>query len=160
MSGRRRLRLPRRPRSPMLYRIACDHRDGIAGRYPDGDRPLIYLATAVGALLDGGLGWVATDGNAATATTRFVSTVDDMDAVVDWPLMNAMYWNNTPDDPDRQRRRMAEFLAHGSVPLALLRRVIAYGDTHAVRVRAVLAGHPLDRRVAVRPSWYYGYERR
>jgi hypothetical protein len=26
------------PRSPMLYRIACDHRDGVSGRYADGDR--------------------------------------------------------------------------------------------------------------------------
>ncbi|SCL28590.1 protein of unknown function [Micromonospora nigra] len=25
-------------RSPMMYRIACEHRDGVVGRYPDGDR--------------------------------------------------------------------------------------------------------------------------
>ena len=35
------------PRSPMMYRIACDHRDDIAGRYTGGDRPLLYLAATV-----------------------------------------------------------------------------------------------------------------
>src|SRR5262249_40429592 len=77
------------PRSPMMYRIACDHRDGIGGRYPDGDRPLVYLAATVGAVIDAGLTWVATDGNAATATTEFSSDLDRLDDMIDWPLMKA-----------------------------------------------------------------------
>ena len=93
------------PRSPMMFRIACDHRDAIPGRYPDGDRPLAYLATTVGAIIDAGLAWVATDGNAATATTRFIPDLDDLNLMVDWPLMRSQMWNNTSDDPDRQRRR-------------------------------------------------------
>src|SRR2546430_16721978 len=40
------------PRSPMMFRIACDHRDGVAGRYPGGDCPLVYLAATVGAVVD------------------------------------------------------------------------------------------------------------
>jgi hypothetical protein len=107
------------PRSPMMFRIACDHRDGVPGRYPGGDRPLVYLATTVGSIVDAGLGWVATDGNAATATTRFSSVLDDLDAMVDWPLMTATRWSNTPDDPDRQRRRMAELLVRTEVPLSV-----------------------------------------
>jgi hypothetical protein len=30
--------------------------------------------------------------------------------------MEAWYWNDTPDDPDRKRRRQAEFLVHGALP--------------------------------------------
>jgi ssDNA thymidine ADP-ribosyltransferase DarT-like protein len=53
------------PRSPMMYRIACDHRDGVPDRYQGGDTPLVYLVTTVGAVLEAGLTWVATDGNAS-----------------------------------------------------------------------------------------------
>ena len=41
-------------RSPMMYRIACDHRDGVPGRYPDGDDPLVYLVSSVGRACLGG----------------------------------------------------------------------------------------------------------
>jgi hypothetical protein len=148
------------PKSPMMYRIARDHRDGVTDRYPDGDGPLAYLATTVGVVVDAGLAWVASDGNAATATTRFGSTLAELDAMVDWPLMTEKYWHGTPDDPDRQRRRMAEFLVHGAVPLPVVSRVAAYSDTYASRIRTALAGDELADRVIARPGWYYGYGRR
>lgn len=148
------------PRSPMMYRIACDHRDSIAGRYPDGDRPLVYLAATVGAVIHAGLAWVATDGNAATATTEFSSDLDRLDEMIDWPLMTAVRWNNAPDDPDRQRRRMAEFLVHRQVPFSVFHQVGAYSDQHADAARAIVAGTPLADQIFVRRSWYYGYERR
>jgi hypothetical protein len=148
------------PRSPMMYRIACDHRDGVDGRYPDGDRPLAYLATTVGAIVGAELPWVVTDGNAATATTRFGTTLHDLQTMVDWPLMREKVWRNTPDDPDRQRRRMAEFLVHGAVPLTLIRQVAGYSEEHVGRIRAGLAGHALAAGILVRPAWYYGYGRR
>ena len=147
-------------RSPMMYRIACDHRDSVPERYPDGDRPLVYLATTVGAVLDAGLAWVASDGNAATLTTHFSDVPDEVDAMVDWPLMKAAMWRNSDDDPDRQRRRMAEFLVHGWVPLPIVKAVAAYSDTYADRARAALAGHALADHVVVRQGWYYGYGRR
>ena len=148
------------PRSPMMYRIACDHRDGTPGRYPGGDRPLLYLASTLGAVIDAGLTWVGTDGNAATATTVFTTDLDRFDEMVDWPLMTATRWNNTEADPDRQRRRMAEVLVHAAVPLSVIHQVAAYSDREAARARAALAGHELAGRVVVRPGWYYGYERR
>ncbi|MFV2013171.1 MULTISPECIES: DUF4433 domain-containing protein [unclassified Micromonospora] len=98
------------PRSPMMYRIACDHRDSIAGRYADGDRPLVYLAVTVGAVVEAGAAWLATDDNAAIATSAFTTALDDLDNMVDWPLVQAERWNSTVDDPDRRRRRMAQFL--------------------------------------------------
>jgi hypothetical protein len=147
------------PRSPMMYRVACDHRDSIAGRYQGGDRPLVYLATTVGAAIDAGLAWVATDGNAATATTEFSADLERLDSLVDWPLMTAERWHNMPADPDRQRRRMAEFLIYDHVPLSVIRRVGTYSEPYADKVRADLAGHTLADGILVRPGWYYGYQR-
>ncbi|WP_326552045.1 type II toxin-antitoxin system toxin DNA ADP-ribosyl transferase DarT [Micromonospora sp. NBC_01813] len=147
------------PRSPMMYRIACDHRDSVAGRYADGDRPLIYLAATVGAVVDAGATWVATDGNAANATSAFTTALDDLDGMVDWPLMHAERWNSNTDDPDRQRRRMAEFLVHHEVPLAGFHQVAAYSSAHAARAQVALGDHPLAKSVVVRPTWYYGFQR-
>lgn len=147
------------PRSPMLYRIACDHRDAITDRYQGGDLPLVYLVTTIGAVLAEELDWVATDGNAATATTEFTRDVASLEALVDWPLMSATRWNNTEDDPDRQRRRLAEFLVHRRVPLSLIRWVATYDDSCKAQVRALMKGGPLTERIVTRPSWYYGFER-
>src|SRR5262249_61197113 len=101
----------------MMYRIECDPRDSVPARYPDGDRPLVYLATTVGAVIDTDVAWVATDGNAANATTGFTTISGELDGMVDWPLMHADRWNNTEDDPDRQRSRMADFLVHHELKL-------------------------------------------
>jgi hypothetical protein len=148
------------PRSPMMCRIANDCRENRVGRYVGGDRPLIYLATTIRAVVAADLPWVASDGNAAHSVTRFTDDLTVLDAMVDWPLMSQPYWNSIPEDPDRERRRMAEFLVHQQVPLGLIQRAAAYSEPYADRARTALAGHALADRVGVRPHWYYGYERR
>jgi hypothetical protein len=148
------------PRSPMMFRIACDCQDSVPGRYQGGDRPLIYLVARVGAVVDSGLGWVVTDGNARATITRFASDLRDVDRMVDWPLMQATMWNSTFEDPDRERRRMAELLIHQAAPLDLFHQVGAYSEAYAERAQRILNDHPLSDGVFVRPRWYYGYERR
>ncbi|GID27296.1 type II toxin-antitoxin system toxin DNA ADP-ribosyl transferase DarT [Paractinoplanes brasiliensis] len=148
------------PRSPMMYRISCEHRDRVPDRYQGGDKPLVYLVSTVRAVVDASLLWVATDGNAATATSEFTSSVEDMLRMIDWPLMEAERWNNTPEDPDRQRRRQAEFLVHRTVPLDVVSWVGVHDDRFRSRAGNVLAGHRLGQRIIVRPGWYYGFERR
>jgi hypothetical protein len=106
------------------------------------------------------LTWVATDGNAATATTEFTSSLNEMAKMIDWPLMRAERWNNTPEDPDRQRRRQAEFLIYRELPLTLVRWVGVQSEQASSQVGKLFADHALARRIIVRPRWYYGYERR
>ena len=74
--------------------------------------------------------------------------------------MGEKIWRNTPDDPYRQRRRMAEFLVHRSVPLGTFDHLAVYSNDDATRAVAAMAGYPLAESVVVRPAWYYGYERR
>jgi hypothetical protein len=144
----------------MLFRIARDHEDGIPGRYPDGEDPLVYLVSSVERVVAGGRPWLATDGNAAVAVTRFTSAVADLPRLVDWPLMTQTYWASDTDDPDRERRRMAELLVHHRLPLTALRGFATRTTERARQVRAVLtaAGRDADY-VAVRPSWYHGPRR-
>jgi hypothetical protein len=148
------------PRSPMMFRIACDCRDSVPGRYQGGDRPLIYFAARVAAVVDSHLPWVATDGNARVLISRFTSDLGEVATMVDWPLMRTKMWNSTPDDPDRERRRMAELLVHREAPLTVFHEVGVYSEEHAGPARDALGSHPLAQRVVVRRDWYYGYERR
>jgi hypothetical protein len=148
------------PRSPMMFRIACDCRDAVPGRYQGGDRPLVYFAARVSTVVDSGLAWVATDGNARVLISHFTADFDEVATMVDWPLMRATMWNSTSQDPDRERRRMAELLIHQQAPLGLFHEVGTYSEEYAERARLALGSHPLAGRVVVRRDWYYGYERR
>ncbi|MGC5055044.1 type II toxin-antitoxin system toxin DNA ADP-ribosyl transferase DarT [Micromonospora sp. DT48] len=149
------------PRSPMMYRIARDHRDGKLGCYPGGDDPLVYLVSTVERVHAAGLSWVASDGNCAVGLTTFSTNLDELTTLVDWPLLRAEVWRNIPEDMDRMRRRAAEFLVHREFPIHLL---VGYAVRTAQRreqVRQVLrdAGM-IEPYVDVRPNWYYGYTRR
>lgn len=146
------------PRSPMMFRIACDHRDSAADRYADGDDPLIYLVSSLERVAAAGLAWVASDGNAAAAVSRFTNQLEDLAGFVDWSLMRETMWRNTPEDPDRRRRRMAELLVHRQVPLAAVLGFATRSEQRASEVRTILNqfGHQ-HRYVGVRSAWYYGY---
>jgi hypothetical protein len=145
------------PRSPMMFRIACDHRDGVLNCYSGGDDPLVYLVTSVDRIVAAGSTWFASDGNAAAAITQFTDEIADLDGLVDWPLMREELWADTHDDQDRQRRRMAEFLVLDHVPLALIAGYAVRTAEREAEVRPIVGPDPY---VAVRTSWYYGYERR
>lgn len=145
-------------RSPMMYRIACEHRDGVAGRYPGGDDPLVYLVSSVDRVHGAGLKWVASDGNCAVKITRFTNVLDDLAALIDWPLMRQRIWKNEPDDQDRMRRRAAEFLVHREFPIRLVLGYVVRTPTRQQQVERILhAAGIADPYVSVRRSWYYGF---
>lgn len=74
---------------------------------------------------------------------------------VDWELMEAVIWANTPEDGDRVRRRQAEFLVHGGVPLALIDELAVIDDAVRSRVQELLDRAGSALRVVVRPDWYF-----
>ncbi len=135
----------------MLFRLHREHSEGQG----DGQGALVYLVTTTERLVAARFDFVFTDGNAATAITRFYDDLSLLPHAVDWPLMQARYWSNTEEDGDRVRRRQAEFLVHCSVPLPLIDGLAVIDDTVRSRVEALL---PRERRtllVHVRPDWYF-----
>ncbi|BCL15907.1 type II toxin-antitoxin system toxin DNA ADP-ribosyl transferase DarT [Micromonospora sagamiensis] len=148
------------PRSPMMYRIACDHRDGKPNCYPDGDDPLVYLVSSVDRVHATRLDWVASDGNCAAALTCFSNSLRDLPELVDWPLMRETLWRNTPADQDRMRRRMAELLVHREFPLELVIGYAVRTPAREEQLRQVLRDAGIiNAYVGVRPDWYYGFGR-
>lgn len=80
---------------------------------------------------------------------------DDLENLpkVDWNLMEAKYWHDTNDDPDRKRRRQAEFLVHEFFPWELVSYIGVYDGSSAKTVREIVGGGIPE--VGIQRGWYY-----
>lgn len=138
-------------RSPMLYAIIHDR----VASYTEGQQPLVYLVATVERLIELGITPIFTDRNAVLAITRFTPVLADLDDLVDWPLMATKMWNNTPDDPDRRERRMAECLVHRQVPWEAFMEVQTVDQEHRQRAETILAGVGCSIPVRSHPGAYF-----
>ena len=139
------------PRSPMMY--AIEKRN--VPTYSDGCDQLVYLVTTVEQIIEMGLAVVFTDRNAVLALANFTSDVDQLDTLVDWLLMEATWWNNTPQEPDRRERRMAECLVYECVPWAAFHQVVVRNEACNDQVYETLATVGVSLPIAVTPGWYF-----
>ncbi len=138
-------------RSPMLYVIY----KGDVPSYDGGQDGLVYLVADIAGVRAANLPFVFTDRNAATSYARFSDRADELDRFVDWELMEDRWWHDSPEDPDRMNRRMAEFLVHERVPWKVFIGLAARSNEDAATARDCLAKVNIDVSVLVRPGWYY-----
>jgi hypothetical protein len=138
-------------RSPMLFKLA---RGGVPS-YTDGQDPLIYLVGTAEHIADAKLRYLFSDGNCAASVTQLFDDLRHLGTAVDWPLMRARMWNDTADDPDRMRRRMAEFLVHERVPVRCLAGIAVRAPAVKRQVMTILADHGISLPVQIRPGWYF-----
>lgn len=140
------------PRSPMLFRL---HTGWVQG-YTEGQEPLIYLVSMAQVVTESGTAHVFSDGHGIARFTEWFADLAQLEQV-DWDAVYARIWKDTPEDPDRQRRKQAEFLVHGFCPWSLIHRIAVANERMRVSVEQILAGFPADvqRLVEVRPDWYY-----
>lgn len=139
------------PRSPMLYKLA---KGGVL-TYTEGQDPLIYLVSTIKTIADARLRWLFSDGNCAATVTQLFNDLGLLSSVVDWQIMRALMWNNTADDPDRMRRRMAEFLVHERVPVSCLVGIAVRTQGTKKQVESLLAASGVQLPVWVRRGWYF-----
>lgn len=138
------------PRSPMLYVIHKGTVPGCSSRQSE-------VAYLVASAED-----VATvrpccfsDRNAAKSFAGFYSDLDQMRDVIDWPLMQADMWNNTPDDLERMERRMAEFLVHEFFPWNLVQYIAVYDQDKRAYARTILVRQNAAVPVRIERDWYF-----
>ncbi len=142
------------PRSPMLYAL---HRGSVAG-YADGEAPIVHLVCNAEDVASAGHRFVFTDGHAAIAYSEYYDDLAKL-GCVDLALMRATSWADTPDDPDRKRRRQAEFLVHERVPWSLVERIVVRDGAIRDRVESVVRSAGEVTPVEVQSRWYYGEPR-
>jgi hypothetical protein len=141
------------PRSPMLYAITRGLVSADAARTEE----IAYLVSSTQALHAAGLTVLASNRHAELdyADITDLDEALDRDSFIDWPLMTATYWNNTPDDPDRKERRQAECLVHPNVPWQLISGVATKSESARAQVSRVLGAVGQPTPVAVRACWYF-----
>lgn len=134
----------------MLYVIRQRNVPGYTG----GQAEVVHLVASIEAIRASGIQFVFTDGHAIVAMSNFFEDVADL-SHIDWPLMEAKYWNDTLDDGDRLRRRQAEFLVHRFLPWSQIREVGVLNVGIQQQVQAYIAQASHQPSVVIRPSWYY-----
>ncbi|MFI8486223.1 type II toxin-antitoxin system toxin DNA ADP-ribosyl transferase DarT [Streptomyces rubrogriseus] len=138
------------PRSPMMLCI----KSGRVPQYQEGQEPLIYLTSTARLMATQGIPYLFTDGNCASRFTTYYEDLSDLDQV-DWAIMRAAIWKDTADDPDRKRRRMAEFLMHRFAPLQAISGMATMNTSMESRLQSILTEHGYAVDVKVQREWYY-----
>lgn len=138
------------PKPPMLLTISSGNVQG----YTEGQSPLIYLVSNAQAVEVAGLSFAFTDGHAIMAFTEFFFDLARLDRI-DWPVIHGKWWNDTPECPDRKRRRQAEFLVHQQFPVSLISEIAVFDAGIEAQVLGILRSSGLNVPVQIRRNWYY-----
>ena len=138
------------PRSPMLY---ANYMGNVPSN-PDGQGPIVYLVSTVEAVAAAARRFVFTDGHAIMFNSNFYDDLRDL-GEIDWPLMSAKYWQAIDTDPDRPRRRQAEFLVHRYFPWDLVQEVAVCEFSRLGAVQRSLQAANHQPTLRVRPAWYF-----
>lgn len=138
------------PRSPMLYAI----KQGIVENYEGKQSDIIYLVSKTNVMEKYNKDFVYTDGHGIMALTEFYKDLEDLDKV-DWNVMKSKYWFDNEDNPDRKRRRQAEFLVHEQVELNCFMGIGVYNQQMKEKVNEILKEHHIDMKVLVKRQEFY-----
>ena len=120
--------------SPMLLNIKTGYR-GIQQR---SQSEIIYLCTHIDDIVKTCPEWCFTDGHAKDKLTTYYNQLDEL-SQIDWDTVTNKYWSNTPEDPDKMRRKQAEFLVKAYVPTACFSGVIVHDEAASVRAGQIMS---------------------
>lgn len=135
----------------MLYSIG----GGFVEGYADGEDPILHLVTSAEVVKAVGLPFTFTDGHAELAVSEFFDNLAELATKVDWQVMRSTYWNDTPEQPDRKRKRQAEFLVHRFAPWTLMQDIGVKSQEMKTEIEQILRASTHRPTVTIKRNWYY-----
>lgn len=138
------------PRSPMLLKVLSRR-----AQYAGDHAGLVMLGTVIRSVVESGGSWCVADRNAGSPLVQFSQDLGNLGSFIDFDLMKRYRWSNTPDDPDRQTRRAAEFLVLREVPVTMVTQVVTSTSAGVSRARQILQNVGGIRQYEVQPSFLY-----
>ncbi len=137
-------------RSPMLYEI---QRGFQVGKKEPGE--IIYFVSSIKKIKDEGCKYVFSDGHAAAYSSQFFAKYSELKNI-DWNIINSKYWFDNDEDPDRKRRKQAEFLVYSHVPLDAVIGIGVYNEKVKNDVEALLQSCNIKNLIVkVKEDYYY-----
>ncbi|MHB0755996.1 type II toxin-antitoxin system toxin DNA ADP-ribosyl transferase DarT [Polaribacter sp. M15] len=137
-------------RSPMLYNIQKGY-NNVTKRKPE---DIIYLVTSFKTVKENKLAFVFTDGHGYHNLSQFFNEEKFLKEV-DWKTVNLVRWNDTESDPDRKRKKQAEFLIHKEVPFSMIKGIVTYNENAKTKILTKLAENNINCNVIVKSNYYY-----
>lgn len=119
-------------RSPMLYQIAKGYED--VEKIPQSD--IVYIVVNHNCIVQNGLDWFYADGHARHGMTRFYTDEQGFNDL-DWDVIYARQWSNIEDDPDRQRKKQAEYMVKGNVPVNCFAYFLTFDEQSKQKVESL-----------------------
>ena len=138
------------PRSPMLYQIATGY-EGVE-KIPQGE--IVYIVVNHDCIEKKGLEYVFTDGHARHTMTQFFNSPENFEQL-DWDTIYAKRWSNIPEDPDRQRRKQAEYLVKGYVPVDCFAYILTNSENTKQKIESLLEDSGVEIPVRISNEAYY-----
>lgn len=119
----------------------------------DQDR-IVHFRIDVGRVVGDGLPFAFSDGHGIMALTDFYDDPARFDRI-DWAVIQGGSWFDTIEQPDRKRKKQAEFLVYKNLPVRYIEEIGV--RTAAIRgeIAAMLAFQPALPPINLRPEWYY-----
>jgi hypothetical protein len=137
-------------RSPMLYNI----KNGFQGVTRRSQNEIIYLVTSLDKVKEFRIPYVYFDGHGYHHLSQVFNTEEGF-AYIDWKTVHASKWFDTEDDPDRKRRKQAEFLIYQSLPLQAIIAIATYSNRAKQNVERILGNVNKELNIVVKEEWYY-----
>jgi len=137
-------------KSPMLYNIQNGY-NNVTKRKPE---DIVYLITNFATVKESESEFVFTDGHGYHNLSQFFNQEIDFKEV-DWETVNLVRWNDTEEDPDRKRKKQAEFLIYNEVPFSMIKAIVVYNENAKTNILTKLAENNIECNVVVKSNYYY-----
>ena len=138
--------------SPMLLNIKTGYR-GVTQREQS---ELIYLCAHIDSVISVCPEFCFTDGHAKDKLTTYFNQISALDQI-DWSVVSDKYWTSTEEDPDRMRKKQAEFLVKKHVPVECFAGIIVHDEIAYISVEEIMkrVGISLPIHIDYKHNYYY-----
>ena len=121
------------------YAIHCRAVEGCDKRQDE----ILHLVFKIDDVIQSGLKFVFTNGHAIMQLSDFYSDINELEHVVDFEIMRSKYWNDTAEDPDRKRRRQAEFLIYRKAPINIMYEIAVFDEQNLLKIEELIQKHDI-----------------
>lgn len=134
--------------SVMLYRIQKGYK--VTKRPPE---DIIYLVFKLDEII-GEIEYIFTDGHGYASMSNWFEDIDSLE-FLDNEDITRKRWENTEEDPDRRRRKQAEFWIKQPLSIDLMTGIATFNDECNERVNQLVGHYQRTIEVKTKPNFYY-----